>query len=56
MRDEARRRLEELESQVATAVEVHEAATRERERAVREEAAAVEGAERLAEELDDLTG
>ncbi len=55
-RDDARRRLDELDAQVSTAVEVRDAATRAQERAVRDEAAAAEAAKRLAEELADLTG
>ena len=53
-RDEARRRLAELDAQVAAAADAEEAATRVRDRAERDQASAVDAAERLREQLEEL--
>jgi hypothetical protein len=55
-RDEARRLLDDLDAQVASATETEDAAAREREEAQAEEASAVEAAGRLRDELEELLG
>lgn len=53
-REEARRRLEELDGQVATATEAAESAARGQDAAQREEASAAEAAARCRERLEEL--
>ena len=55
-REEVRRRLHDLDAQVASAAEAEDAATREHDRAQQVEASAVEAAARLAAELEALLG
>lgn len=53
-RDEARRRLENLDEQLAAAAEAEKTAARVRDRAERDAASAADAAERLREELEEL--
>lgn len=53
-RDEARRRLEELDARAAAAAGAHDDATRVRDKAVRDEAAAVAAVEQLRERVERL--